>query len=178
MPGVTTTPDRQNRRQRKAMRSAQGLLGPQPVLAYVTGRANARMTDAAWWTLGIFATVFVFVLVVLHAVVFPGVVLALFVYGSVRPHRGVAVTPAGVVVFQYSGLRGKPSAALAIFPFAVLWPPYGQPAGRGMRVPLGPDVVTLTGRDHGRLIRAVPPPPVMQWAAPPPPGTYAAAAPS
>jgi hypothetical protein len=154
-----------NARQKKRLQAAQRLLGPQAhVMAYAAGRANARMTTIAWVIVGAFAIVALTLAALFGVILFPGLLLALFFYSSIRPFRGVAITTAGVVLMEVSLASGRPSRLLGTFPFVVLSPPCAQPLGNAICLQLGPDVVSLRRGEHLRLVSCLPPSP---WIAPP-----------
>jgi hypothetical protein len=158
-------------RQRRELESARTVTAD--VRAYAVGRASARWSDGAKWVTGIFTTLFVFALVVLHVVLIPGFLVVYVLYDSVRPRRGLAVTAAGVTEMKLSLMNGKPSAVVGSSTHAALFSPGERSGGRTV-VRLPAEDVSLKDADLQRLqaAAAAAAPPMAQPATgilPPPP---------
>jgi hypothetical protein len=127
------------------------------VRVVVIGRANARWSDGARWTVGIFSAAFVLAFVLLHVILFPGALVLLVLYESVRPKRGIAVTASGISELQLSLMNGRPSSAITSTDHAALFAPRLTEAKDGKSaVAFGSDVVSLRGEDLALLQAAVP----------------------
>lgn len=135
-------------RQRRELESARTVTAD--VRAYAVGRASARWSDGAKWVTGIFTTLFVFALVVLHVVLIPGFLVVYVLYDSVRPRRGLAVTAAGVTEMKLSLMNGKPSAVVGSSTHAALFSPGERSGGRTV-VRLPAEDVSLKDADLQRL---------------------------
>src|SRR5215831_12167500 len=118
--------------QQRASDAAAKLLNATAVRAFGFGRAHARMTNGAWWLIGLFGAGFVIILIVLKTFLFPGVVLVWLLFSMVRPRRGIAVTDAGVAVMALSGWNGRPARITETLPHAALRS--GIRRARGSRV--------------------------------------------
>jgi hypothetical protein len=161
----TTRAQRPSAAQRRAMAAAHTLLGAE-VRAYAAGRAEARMSRAAGWTIGITAGIWLAALVVLHVILLPGALVCLVLYDMIRPRRGVAVTDAGVAELSLRGLNAMPKSAIAVVgPDALSNPEIREGSKVGLRFP--EEVVTMHERDFAWLVAAaaavgapsLPPPP-------------------
>jgi len=142
------------RTRRKHAGQVASLLPPDSMVReYAVGQAHARMTMGAIIAIALFVGVFVTALA-LGVVVYPGVLLLLFVSHSVRPPRGIAATDQGVVLVERRFLTGKPSKVLALGPGSGLLST--RSAGRRVVVAMGPDRVTMRRSEYDRLLRAVP----------------------
>src|SRR5436190_14822752 len=148
---VATETTKLTSRQRRELESARKVTTD--VRAYAVARASARWSDGAKWVTGIFTTLFVFALVVLHVVLIPGFLVVYVLYDSVRPRRGVAVTAAGITQMKLSMMNGKPSAVLAMSAHAALFSPGEQSGGKTV-VRLPAEDVSLKDADLQRLQRA------------------------
>jgi hypothetical protein len=155
-----------NARQRRALEATRELLGAgTEVRRIATGRAHARMTNGVWALIGVFGAAFLFVLIVLHAVLIPGVLLVLILYGMVRPGRAVAVTDGAVLVLTLSGWNGKPNGILETLAPGSLRQGIRPANGGKVNVQLGSDLISLKRPDLEALVAAVPtvevpPPPI------------------
>ncbi len=172
-------------RQRRELGAAGTFLGEgADVRAYAAGRANARWSAGAQWLVGGFAALFVIMFVVFHVVLFPGAIVVIALIETVRPRRGIAVTPAGITELGLSHLNGRPSKVLATVSHAALFGARPQPEHGRPSVWFGSEVVTLRDADLARLQAAasvatpMPAPPGSDGLPPPPPSFLPVVAPS
>jgi hypothetical protein len=141
-------------RQRRELRDAGKILGGRvSVYAIATGRANARWSPTASWIVGVFGGVFLFVLLALHVIIFPGVLVGLLLYESIRPRRSLAVTNEGVAELRLRTLNGRPEALIAVTDHGALSPVRMGPGP--LDVSIGGEAVTLRDRELHRLRVAV-----------------------
>jgi hypothetical protein len=104
----------------------------------------------------IFVAAFGAALVLLHAVLFPGVLVLYALYDAVKPRRGVAVTATGVAELKLSMVNGRPSSVLATTNHAALFEPRVERVNGKNGVRFGAEAVSLRDRDLARLQGAVP----------------------
>jgi hypothetical protein len=126
------------------------------VRAFAAGRANARWSPGAGWVIGIFVAAFVVALVLLHAVLLPGVLVLYVLYDTMKPRRGVAVTVTGVAELKLSMMSGRPSSVLATTNHAALFQPHIERGNGNTGVRLGAEDVALRDRDLRMLQGAIP----------------------
>ncbi|MEP7054121.1 MAG: hypothetical protein ABI912_02590 [Actinomycetota bacterium] len=135
----------------KGARKAAKLLPPGTVVReYVRGRAQPRMTTGAIVAIVLFVLVFVAALAT-GRIIFPGVLLLIWVDSEIRPHRAVVVTALGVVLMTHSIVTGR-STLIGYLPFEAALQPVprtGKP-----KLQLGPDLLTLSAGDHKLLFAA------------------------
>lgn len=132
--------NRSSKKEQKRLRAVQQLVGSaDAVHAIAMSRAQARLTNTVVAVIAVYAFAFVLALVLAGVVLFPGFVVLLVVYASVRPWRGVAVTARGVLLTGVNWWTGRPNRILGAFPHAVLWPPYVQPAGQKVSIQFAAD---------------------------------------
>jgi hypothetical protein len=124
--------------------------GVQPV-DYVLGRGKARFARGPAIAMAAFIVVFV-VALALGYLVFPGVVLLIYVVKATRPPRGILVTTQGLVLVELSIMNGQPRKVLAYLPLDSVPPPGA--AGEQPRVDLGPDTLTFRPPERHRLTAA------------------------
>jgi hypothetical protein len=146
------------------MAAAQRILGGVDVLAYATGRAQARMSVSAQWMIGIFSVAFVCAFILFRVVLFPGVLLLYVLYDGIRPRRGVAVTRMGVAELRLSSVHGRPASVIAVVGHYALSDQVMRQEHL-FRVPFNGDTVTVTERLYQKLVEALP----TRAALPPPP---------
>jgi hypothetical protein len=149
--------DAMSRAVRKKLDAARRLADPgREILAYGSGVGQARMAKGAVGLAAGFAVVFLVVLVALHTVLIPGFLLVLMVIRLIRPKRGLALTNGAVLVFHESMWNGRPSHLIMSAPAPAFVPSDAAGTG-GSRVflHLGPERVTLKGKEYERLLRAV-----------------------
>lgn len=141
---------------KKTQQALARLVGPEVVLrSYALGSANARMTPLAVGLMGGFVVLAIALAVLSGRLLLPGFLVIYLIVRTIRPYRGVAAANSGIILFHCSPWSAKPKTVLGTAPFSVLWPPNAQLAGKKMRIPIGPDVVTLRQRDHEKLCQAV-----------------------
>jgi hypothetical protein len=137
-------------REKGAWKAAK-LLPPGTVIReYVRGRAHVRMTTGATVAILLIVLVF-FAALAAGQVIIPGALLVIWLSSEIRPYRAVIVTSLGIVLLTYSIITGR-SKVIAYLPLEAAVQPV-QPHGKA-KLPLGPDLVTLTRRDHQLLVAA------------------------
>jgi hypothetical protein len=166
---------RLSKAQRRALKTAQKVIGEaKDVRAYAAGRAQARMSDRAWWVAGIIAGMFLLALVLLRVVLVPGVIAWYIVYDAIRPRRGVAVTGEGITELKLSLFNGMPKSVIAELNHAALAERSATHEGGKVKVTLGHEVISLRKSEFEMLVGSVPPtgsPPL-----PPAPGNHLSSA--
>jgi hypothetical protein len=151
-------PDGMSKKQHKQLDAARRVAEPgSEILAYGTGTGHARMSRGLIGLVVGFVALFVVVLLAVHVVLIPGVVLVVVAIGLIRPRRGVAVTPDGVLVFHESMWNAKPNRLIFSGPAASFHTPTSSTGSR-VSVLLGPERVTLKTTHYERLLHAVAPP--------------------
>ena len=143
-----------SRTERRNAKAATKLLEPDvSVYGCVRGRAKARVTG------GVIAAIVVFAVAFLVALsqgflLLPGVIMAVLLYGLLRPLRPVLITDRGVAIFECSAITDRPKKALVKVSAATL--DRARPAGGGSKVEIavGPEVVHLKKADFDRLAAA------------------------
>jgi hypothetical protein len=148
--------DRVSKRQQKKLDAARGVAGPgTEIFAYGTGNGHARMSKGLIGLIVGFGLIFAVVLVAVHVVLIPGVVLVVVALGLIRPKRGVAVTPEGVLLFHESIWNGRPNRLILSSPTAAL-SATGSPSTGTSRVSLllGNERITLKQAEFEPLLRA------------------------
>jgi hypothetical protein len=145
-------------KQRRVLEGARRVMGEGAGIRVVAiGRANARWSDGARWTVGIFSAAFVLTFVILHVILVPGALVVLVLYDSVRPKRGVAVTAAGISELKLSLIKGRPSSVITSTDHAALFVPRLAETNDGKSaVAFGSEVVSLRGNDLAMLQAFVP----------------------
>jgi hypothetical protein len=150
------------RAQKRGLESARQILGPD-VRAYAAGRAEARLSQGAQWTIGIFGAIFAFVLIVFHLFLIPGGLVIAFLYESIRPPRGVVVTGSGVAELQLNLRNGRPKAVLDTVPYSALESQNVSKQGGKLAMRFNDERVDLKEKDMAFLTGAVP----LEFPAPP-----------
>jgi hypothetical protein len=145
--------------QRRNLKGAREAMGDAAdVRAFAAGRANARWSTGARWVLGIFIAVFAGAFVLLHVILIPGGLVVYVLYDTVKPRRGVAVTPAGVAELKLSMMNGRPSSVLAMTNHAALIESALEDMKSKGGVRFGGEDVSLRGSDLRMLRSAIPVP--------------------
>ena len=102
---------------RKKLASARKLVGPSmEVVAYGSGKGHTRGCRRLSSASDAYVVAFIAVQIVLGRFLIPGVLLILVVYYLIRPLRGIAITPFGVLVMHESMANGQPSSVLLVAP--------------------------------------------------------------
>jgi hypothetical protein len=144
------------RSQRKKLGSARKVVGASTeIVGYWSGKGHTRAAKALLY-LGIgYAVAFVAVQILLGRFLIPGVLLIVAVYYLVRPLRGIAVTPVGVLVLHESMMNGQPSRVLFVAPPGALGPLDEHLEGkRHVRVQIGSELIRLKRDDYQSLLLA------------------------
>ena len=167
---------------RKKLASARKLVGPSmEVVAYGSGKGHTRGTKTLL-CLGIaYVVAFIAVQIVLGRFLIPGVLLILVVYYLIRPLRGIAITPFGVLVMHESMANGQPTQVLFVAPRDALGAFDEHLEGRGhVRVQIGPELIRVKRDVYESLVLAIQNLPAVSGpsgapsaAALPPPGWFA-----
>jgi hypothetical protein len=135
-----------SRRKRKIIRYVTKLLPPgDTVHEYFSGRADLRWTTGATVAVVLF-TVAAVIAAVNGTILFPGFVLILVVFNSVRPMRGVALTNQGAALIGVSAFHGRPSRVVTRVPTNAV-----AASMDGQTVELGGERITVNRKDR-RLV--------------------------
>ena len=106
-----------SRREQKKARQAQALVADQAV-AYGSGTGHARLSQSLVGAAIGFVALFVVVLLVLGRFLIPGVVLLVVAASTIRPRRGVAITPQGIFVMHENMVDNMPNQVVAHGPIS------------------------------------------------------------
>jgi hypothetical protein len=118
---MTTLVEKQTRRKRKNLAKARKLGGPSSeVIAYGSGVRKARFSPGLIILVGGYIAVSVAVLVLTGKFLIPGVLLIIIGASILRPRRGIAVTPGGLLVMHESAVDAAPNRILFGIPLEAL----------------------------------------------------------
>lgn len=110
-----------SRSRRRNLAKAQAVGKPYgPVVAYGTGPAKFRVTEAMALVVGAYLLISVGIAIKTGVVLFPGVIVIALVVAMSRPRRGLAVTSRGLLVLHQSLVNGAPDRIQAMLPLAAL----------------------------------------------------------
>jgi Protein of unknown function (DUF2510) len=113
--------EKQSRKNRKNLAKAQKIIGPSTdVAAYGSGAGKARITQG--FIILVLCCLALSLLVYLNSgiVLIPGLLPIIIGASLVRPRRGVAVTPGGLIVMHESNLDASPNRILVGAPLDAL----------------------------------------------------------
>ena len=144
-------------REGKKLASARSVAGPSiEVVAYGSGIGHSRATKALLLLGLAYVVVFVALLVLVGRFLLPGILLLLGAYYLVRPLRGLAVTPLGILVMQEGMMNERPASVLYMAPRDALGP-FDEHVGgaRHVRVQIGPELIRMRRSVYESLVLAV-----------------------
>jgi hypothetical protein len=154
---VATLIEKQTRRDRKKLAKAEKIVGPEaPILAYGSGVGHARMSKV-FIGIGIgFVVAFFLVLLLLGKLLIPGVLLVLVAASSLRPRRGVAITPAAVLVLHESMLDSLPNRVVTYGQLNEIRSiDVGDDVRRHVKLHVGPEVIRMKRSAYEALLAEV-----------------------
>ena len=118
---MPTLTEKQIRKKRKNLAKAQKIVGPSTdVAAYGSGAGKARVTQGFIILVLCYLALSLLVYLASGIVLIPGLLLLIIGASLLRPRRGVAVTPRGLILMHESMLDASPNRILMGAPLGAL----------------------------------------------------------
>jgi Protein of unknown function (DUF2510) len=154
---MATLVEGQSRSKRKKLAQARKIAGPSTeVAAYGSGIGHSRAPRTLLYIAIGYVVAFLAFRILLGRLLFPGILVLVVVYYLIRPLRGVAVTPVGILVMHESMVNGQPTKVLYFAPRDAIGSfDEHLERRRHVKVKIGPELIRIKRNVYESLLVAV-----------------------